>query len=299
MAAAPAWDDMRIFLAIAREGSLSGAGGALQLDPATLGRRAQRLEQAFGTPLFLKSPQGYALSEAGERLLPHAEALEQAMLAAQDALSGQGGRLSGTIRIGAPDGCATYLLPQVTAAICQAHPELEVQIVALPRVFNLNRREADMAVAVSRPNAGRLTVQKIADYHLWLAGAQHYLAANPVRRLADLSGHRLVGYVPDMIFDKELDYLADLGLERVQLASNSVAVQAQWIRQGAGLGVMHGFTMGAEGGLSRVLAGDWQLKRSFWLVRHADERRVRRLSRFADLLCEGLRAEIARLEAQA
>ncbi|MDF1871550.1 LysR family transcriptional regulator [Vannielia sp.] len=299
MAAAPAWDDMKIFLAVAREGSLSGGGAVLKMDPATVGRRVARLEAALGSKLFLKSPQGYAMSEAGERMVPHAEELEQAMLAAEDAVRGQEDRLGGTIRVGAPDGCANFLLPQVVARICEAHPDLEVQVVSLPRVFNLNRREADMAVAVSRPTAARLTVQKIADYHLYLAASRSHLRHQPVSGLEDLKGRRLVGYVPDMIFDKELDYLSELGLERVQLASNSASVQFQWVRQGAGLGVVHGFALGADPRVERVLAEDWSLKRTFWLVRHGDDRRVRRHSRFAELLCEGLRGEIERLEGAA
>ena len=80
--------------------------------------------------------------------------------------------------------------------------------MALPRVFNLSKREADMAIAVSRPEAGRLTVQKLTDYRLHLAASRQYLAsAKPILGREDLSGHRIVGYIPDMIFDKELDYL--------------------------------------------------------------------------------------------
>ena len=86
-----------------------------------------------------------------------------------------------------------------------------MQIVALPRVFNLSRREADMAIAVSPPTAGRLTVQKLTDYHLHLAARATICAHPPIQTLDDLQRHRMIGYIPDMIFDTELDYLADLG----------------------------------------------------------------------------------------
>ena len=291
------WDDLRIFLAVAREETLSAAGRSLRLDPATVGRRIARLEQAMGAPLFAKGPQGYAVSEAGTRLLPHAEAAEQALSLAAEALHGQAGGLSGQIRIGAPDGCANFLLPQVCAAIADSNPDLEVQIVALPRVVNLSRREADMAIAVSPPTAGRLTVQKVTDYRLHLAASDLYLSENaPIRSPQDLRGHRFVGYIPDMIFDKELDYLADLGLARVALASNSVAVQFHWLRQGAGLGIVHDFALPAAPGLRRVLADQISLTRSFYLVRHADDRRLERLNRFAEALGAGMRAELQRLE---
>ncbi len=290
------WDDLRIFLAVARSESLSGAGKRLKIDAATVGRRIARLEEAMGVRLFAKSPQGYALTEEGTRLLPHAERAETALDGAREALSGPEG-LSGQIRIGAPDGCANYLLPQVLAGICDANPGLEVQIVALPRVFNLSKREADLAIAVSRPTAGRLTVQKLTDYHLHLAAHPDYLMrAAPITGPQDLCHHRLVGYIPDMIHDKELDYLAELGAGTVALASNSVSVQLNWLRAGAGVGVVHDFALPAAPELVRVIPDQVALTRSFWLIRHADDGRVERLNRFADLLAQGLRREVARLE---
>lgn len=292
------WDDLKIFLSVARTESLSGAGRLLKVDPATVGRRIARLEEALGAPLFAKSPQGYAMTDSGQRLLAHAEKAEAAMGAAVEELAGQAGALSGQIRIGAPDGCANFLLPQVCAAIVAENPELEVQIVALPRVFNLSKREADMAIGVSPPAAGRLTVQKITDYKLHLAASRRYLEQNtPVQMLADLKGHRMIGYIPDMIFDKELDYLSEIGVERVDLASNSVSVQFNWIRQGSGIGIVHDFAIPSAQGLVKLLPDRISLTRSFYLIRHADDRRMDRLNRFAQALADGLRREVARLEA--
>ncbi|MBB3985445.1 DNA-binding transcriptional LysR family regulator [Sagittula marina] len=291
------WDDLRVFLSVARGESLSAAGKLLRMDPATVGRRIARLEQVMGAALFVKSPQGYALTEAGTRLVAHAESAEQAALMAAEAVQGRSEGLSGQIRIGAPDGCANFLLPQVCARIAQANPDLEVQIVALPRLVNLTRREADMAITVSRPTAGRLVVQKVADYKLHLAASGDYLDAHPpIRCRADLTGHRIVGYIQDMIFDKELDYLAELGLTEVPLASNSVAVQFHWLRQGAGLGVVHDFSLPLAPGLRRVLPDELSLVRTFYLVRHEDDRRLERMNRFAEALVTGMRAELLRLE---
>ena len=296
----PHWDDMRVFLAAARAESLSGAGRLLRCDAATVGRRIARLEETMGAALFAKSPQGYALTDTGQRLMEHAERAEQAMTAGIEAVAGQSGGLSGQIRIGAPDGAANFLLPQVCAAITAQNPDLEVQIVALPRVFNLSKREADMAIGVSPPTAGRLSVQKISDYKLHLAASDDYLAAHPpIRQMADLSGHKMIGYIPDLIFDKELDYLSEIGVGGVTLASNSVSVQFHWVRMGGGIGVVHDFALPAGQGLRRILTEDISLTRAFYLIRHADDRRLERLNRFAAALTEGLRREIARLEALA
>jgi DNA-binding transcriptional LysR family regulator len=289
------WDDLRVFLAVARSESLSAAGRRLKIDPATVGRRIARLEATIGNRLFAKSPQGYALTEEGTRLLPHAEAAESALDRASEALSGPEG-LTGQIRIGAPDGCANYLLPQVLARICDANPGLEVQIVALPRVFNLSKREADMAIAVSRPEAGRLTVQKLTDYRLHLAASRAYLAKAPIKTIDDLTRHRFIGYIPDMIFDKELDYLAEVGAGPATLTSNSVSVQLNWLRNGAGVGIVHDFALPAAPELIRVIPDQISLTRAFWLIRHEGDGRLERLNRFAEQLIRGVQDEIARLE---
>lgn len=293
------WDDLRLFLAVAREQSLSAAGKVLRLDPATVGRRMARFEKALGAILFVKSPQGYALTQSGAQMLERAVEVEQAMRGV--AVGEQGAAhvgLSGQVRLGAPDGCANFLLPQVCARISRANPALDIQIVALPRVFNLTRREADMAIGVSAPTAGRLVVRQVTEYRLHLAAHEAYLAEHgPISDLEALRVHPLVGYIPDMIFDRELDYLADLGAGRVALASNSVSVQLNLLRQGAGVGVVHDFSLPFAPGVQRILTGEVSLTRAFYLIRHVDDARNQRLARFADALASGLRAEVARLEA--
>lgn len=291
------WDDLRIFLAVARAESLSGAGRRLGLDASTMGRRIARLEAATGSTLFLKTPQGYALTEEGARLMAPAEAAEQAVTAAAEATRHEAG-IAGQLRIGAPDGCANYLLPQIARQLCDAHPGLEVQIVALPRVFNLSKREADMAIGVSPPETGRLVVQRLADYRLHLAAHRDYLAASPpLTSRADLRHHRLIGYIPDLIFDRELDYLAETGVEAASITSNSVSVQMQTIRAGAGLGIVHDFAIPFTPGVVPVLTDEISLTRSFWLLRHADDRASRRLTLLAEALAQAFRREVARLEA--
>ncbi|WP_050527342.1 LysR family transcriptional regulator [Pseudorhodobacter aquimaris] len=292
------WDDLRIFLAVARSESLSGAGKALRIDPATVGRRIARLEGTLSARLFSKTPQGYALTKDGQRLMDPALAAETALASAQDRLRNEDDGLTGQIRLGAPDGAANYLLPQVLTGITAQNPGLEVQLVALPRVFNLSKREADMAVAVSRPETGRLTVQKLTDYHLHLAASRDYLAQNAkITCREDLQNHRIIGYIPDMIFDKELDYLDEIGSAVPEISSNSVSVQTQLMRAGGGVGMVHDFAMPFAPELQRVLPQDVSLTRSFWLVRHADDAKIERLNRFAELLATGVRRELLRLEA--
>lgn len=293
------WDDLKVFLAVARGESLSAAGKALKRDPATVGRRIAKLEEALGAALFSRAPTGYALTEAGARLMEHAEAAERAVEGGVEALRGQAaGRLTGQVRIGAPDGCANFLLPQVCAAIRAEHPGLELQIVSLPRVANLSRREADLAITVSPPATGRLAVQKVTDYRLHLVAHRRYLRhAPPIRALEDVAAHPVIGYIPDMIFDEELDYLAEIGAESLALASNAMSVQLGFLRQRAGVGIAHDFSLPFVRGLTKVLPEVFGLTRSYYLVRHVADARLGRLARVADRLAGGLAAEVARLEA--
>ncbi len=286
------WDDMRVFLAVARAEGLSGAAPLLKMDPSTLGRRIARLERNLGAALFVKSPQGYALTDLGERMKLRAAQAEVHLAQARDEGQGDTSTLTGQIRIGAPDGAANFLLPQVCAAIQKDNPQLEVQILALPRVVNLSRREADMAITVSPPAAGRLTVQKITDYQLHLAMRAD---APALDGLDDLRDRPIVGYIPDMIFDKELDYLGEIAAARVQMASNSVAVQLQMIRQ-FGVGIVHDFALPFAPELQMVLTDQVALTRSFYLVRHTSDRRSDRLARFAQALRQGMQDEVQRLE---
>ena len=294
------WDDLRIFLAVARSESLSAAGKLLKRDPATVGRRISRLEEATVTRLFAKSPQGYALTDAGARLLAHAEQVEQAVTLGFDDIAGQGERLSGQIRIGATDGCASYILPKVCAEISRDNPDLELQVVALPRVINLSKREADLAITVSPPQAGRVKIKKVTDYGLRLAASAEYLSRHsPITSPRDLRLHPFIGYIQDMIFYSELDFLKELGIERVSLASNLVSVQLGFLREQGGIGIAHDFILPFAPDIQPVLDDSIRFTRSFYLLRHEDDTRVERINRVADALTEGIRREVARLEALA
>lgn len=295
------WDDLRVFFHVAEAASLTAAAKTLRMDPATLSRRITRLEEDMNARLFVKSPQGYALTDAGARLFDHVEGMNRAVRSAQGEVQDQADQLSGSIRIGAPDGAANYLLPQICAELCDENPSLDIQIVALPRVLNLSKQEADMAITVSPPNAGRLLVQKISDYSLHLAATAAYLNTHPpITTKSNLKNHRLIGYINDLIFDDELDYSGELGDKiRAPLTSNSFSVQLNWARRGAGVCIVHDFAIPTFPDLQRILTDQIALKRAFYLVRHHDDRKVERLNRIAEQLVGKIRAEIKRLEAAA
>ncbi|GLQ36139.1 LysR family transcriptional regulator [Amylibacter marinus] len=292
------WDDYRVFLEVARRGSLSGAAPALKMDPATVGRRIQRLETALKATLFVKLQRGYVLTEAGQKLQDQVEQMESTEKSLQGTIFEQANSLSGSIRIGAPDGIANFILPKICAEFCSLHPNLDLQILSLPRVFSLSKREADIALMVTPPTSGRLMVRKVSNYHLHLAAHRDYLAQHPVPTTKQaLKSHRIIGYIPDLIFDSSLDYSAEITPNQgPNLSSNSVSVQMQLAQNKGGICLAHDFALPHFQGLQMLLQDQVSVQRSFYLVRHKDDVQNHKISAVSKFLTQGVKSEISRLE---
>lgn len=276
------WDDLRIFLAVARARTLSAAGRRLGLDATTVARRLVRLEAETGRSLFEVTPAGHILTARGQELLGHAQAMESAAIACAEGAHGAP-HAGGTIRISVAEGFGTSVIAPHLHEFADAHPGIGVELVASSGFLNLSRREADLAVVLARPQRGPLVTRKLTDYHLGLYGRRG--AAPAPRNIADLGGHRLIGYVHDLIYAPELHYLEEIapGLNAA-LSSTSVNAQAAMVRSGAGLGILHCFAGDDDPMLERLLPDEIDIGRSFWLVMHRDLRGVARVKAFVEWL---------------
>lgn len=285
------WDDLKFFLAVARTGQLTTAAKGLKVDNATVARRIRALEAALDARLFERNPKGYSLTEAGQRLLPSAEAMETTTLQAQAQLQDRDDSLEGVVRLGAPDGFGSFFLAPRIHKLAHRHPKLALQLVALPRVFSLAKREADLAVAVTRPKSGRLLAAKLTDYRLRLYAAPHYLKQQPpIRDLDDLRHHAMIGYIPDLIFDPELDYMPILGRKLVpKIASSNLIAQMNAALAGAGICILPDFLAGGHAGLQPVLGKAFSLTRTFWIVAHEDTAQLRRVRETIDFVKDEVR----------
>jgi len=264
------WDNARIFLAVARTGQMLGAARKLGLDHATVSRRIATLETALGVKLIERRTNGCALTATGETFLGAAERIETEMLRAQAELSGADVAVSGNVRIGAPDGFGTFVLARHLSALMDEHPGLNVQLVPLPRVFSLAKREADIAVTIDRPVEGRLTVKKLTDYSLSLYASRAFLKNHAALAKGNLAGVRVVAYVPDLIFSPALDYLGDFGLaQNPKFECAGMLGQIEAVRAGAGVGVLHDYAVRDLPDLVRVLP-DRRVTRTYWIVTHDD-----------------------------
>ena len=160
--------------------------------------------------LFRRLTTGSELTPAGERFLDVAERMEADMIAARSEVAGEGEDVSGTVRIGAPDGFGVAFLAPRLGALTALHRELKIQLVPVPRSFSLSRREADIAITTERPTEGRLVAAKLVDYSLGLFASRAYAEAHGLPADAGrTSAHRLIGYVPDLVISPSLAYAAE------------------------------------------------------------------------------------------
>lgn len=273
------WDRIRIFLAVARAGQLLGAAQHLGLNHATVGRQLTALETDLGTRLVDRQPQGCTLTPSGETFMVSAERVETEIVQAGASLSGAVATVSGSVRVGAPDGLGNYFLARQLGALANQHPDLTVQLVPLPRTFSLSRREADVVVTLDRPKQGKVMVRKLTDYSLSLYAAQSHLDEHgAVADQADLEHRLFVTQVEDIAYSRALDYSVEIGkLMRRHYECGSVMAQMEAVRAGAGIGVLHDYAAQQFPELKRVLP-EMRFTRSYWLMSHPDTHHTRRVA---------------------
>lgn len=261
------WDNLRYFLELARSGTLAAAARRTAVEHTTVARRIQALEKQLGTALFARQAGGHRLTEAGRQLLPAAEAMETAVLGVERAVPAAGGGPTGVVRVGATEGFGTLILAPQLARLTQKHPGLTIDLLALPRMLHLSRREADIVISLERPTRGSVIVTRLADYTLRLYGQREYLARRPlIRTRDDLRHHAFVSYVDDLLFTKELQFLDALRPpERFALRSTSITAQYEAVRAGAGLAVLPAFMADGDPVLARVLSEEARFTRTFWM----------------------------------
>jgi DNA-binding transcriptional LysR family regulator len=261
------WDDARIFLAVARHGSLRAAGRALGLSQPTVGRRLAGFEAVFGGPvLFDRLPEGLRLNAAGEALLPAAEQLELAALALERRRAAASPTLSGTVRVSVGEWAASFLARYLTAAYDPALPSgITLELVESQQTANLARREADLALRHHPPESGDLYITK--------AGA---FACAVYRRLG-VGGDAWVTYTEEQAHYPTARWLQERLRETggtVALRASNMPMQLAAIRAGAGRGILPCFIGDGDPLLERLSPPLPEVAAEYWVIVHRDLRRA-------------------------
>lgn len=291
------WDDLQFFLAVMRERQLSRAARVLATSHVTVSRRIDRLEQALDTRLFERNPRGYEPTPASLRLLEAAERMEEAARQLPLGRSEAPGQMR-SLRLAMPEGFAslfsTHLLPEFTARFPLLMPEL----ITMPQVLSLSRREADLWITLDPVTSGPYRTQRLASYSLHLYAMPDYLrAAPPIRTPEDLLAHRIIGYIEEMIFAPGLDYLGEVHPAlRATVKSSSIFNQLAAVRSGLGVGVLPYYIAAKYPELQIVLPQEVRLTRTYWLACHRDLRMARWIEAVIAFLSDALRSRGKELE---
>ncbi|MFT7245718.1 MAG: DNA-binding transcriptional LysR family regulator [Candidatus Azotimanducaceae bacterium] len=266
------WDDLRIFLTVARRNNLDAAAAYLRLDPTTLGRRIRRLEAAIGARLFERSRKGHVPTPTGEWLLNQVEVIEQVVSRVGETISGEVQGITGTVRLSVTEAFGNVVIAPALVNLLAEFPALKLELIATSGFLSVNKREADMAVMLSRPTRGRLKVSKLTDYTLKLYANPEYLKNHAaVNNIADLHQQTLIGYVDDLIYSPRLRYYDEVDAGLIPgLTSSSLLAQKQLACTGCGIAMLPRFVAEQEPDLQLVLADEVTVTRSFWLAVHED-----------------------------
>src|SRR5262245_19013985 len=195
------WEDLRLFLAVARAGTLSGAARAVGVSQPTLGRRVRRLEAAYGQDLFQRRPEGFALTAAGTALLADAEAMDEAAARLALRRAGADPAPPGTVRIASGEWMARFLA-RSAIELQRELPDIELELVAAQQYAYLSRREADVAIRNQVPDTGALYVRQLKGFAYAMYGSREYIARHPAaaseKRYKDCRWIGFDGYMRDM-----------------------------------------------------------------------------------------------------
>lgn len=274
------WDDLRVFLAVARHRSFQAASETVGADATTISRRIDRLEDALKSSLFKRGADGQTLTAAGKRLV---EAASRVELANEDLLESVGTTVTGgRVRLSTSEGFGTAILSPAVVDLVTRNPPIEIELVANPGFLSAAIREVDLAITLAAPQDARLAVEHLTDYRLGLYASEQYLSRRGTpSRPADLAEHTLVGYIDDLLYANELRYLDEIHPSlKPSVTSSSIRSQLEMVRAGVGIAVLPCFMAEtAQPALTRLLRRNATITRTFWMSARRDVQQTVRVRR--------------------
>src|SRR5271163_4291254 len=286
----PNWDELRTFVEVARDGSLSGAARRLGLTQPTVGRHIDALEAALGLTLFTRSPRGLTPTPAALALEPHVEAMAAAAAALGRAASGEAAADRGAVRVTASDVIGCEVLPPILAAFHAEHPGIAIELALTNRTEDLARRDADIAVRMVRPTQSGLLARRIGVSRIGLYAHREYLARfGEPRSLADLPNHCVIGFDRDnRSFRADGDFAKRLTRDDFGFRCDNDLAQLAALRAGIGIGGCQENIARRMPELTPVLASEIAFTLEIWLVMHEDMKATPRVRSLFEHLAAGL-----------
>ena len=272
------WDDVRFFLAVARAGSLSGAARTLGVGHVTVGRRISLLEKRLGVTLLHRTPDGFAVTAAGDAVLRQCIAMENAALDLERVAAGRDSLAAGSVRLTATEALARQIIAPAIAELRKSHPDLRIDLAVGVRSLDIARREADLAVRVGRPSGSGLVCRKLGDVGYSLYASRSYLATYRLpQRGKGLADQHLITFTGAPAATSPFFMNEQLEGARIALRCDNPLIQLQAAANGIGIAELACFLGDECADLVRIWPDEVPALRAVWLVTHEDSRRSARI----------------------
>ncbi|EZP32208.1 MULTISPECIES: LysR family transcriptional regulator [Pseudomonas] len=283
------WESQRVFLAVLRSGSLSGAAKLLGIAQATARRRLDHLEHALGVSLFTRTPLGLTPTGGAQRLIEHVEAMDLAAQTFNRMASSEASLDHGTIRLTCGELLGVQVLPDLLRSFHYDHPGLRLELSIGDALEDIARLQSDIAVRLTRPNEADITVRRLGSLQIGIyasAGClEHY--GTPANLLA-LRQRPMIG--PDRRL-ADLRRLVDAGLcdadQHFTIASDNHLAQLAALKAGLGFGLCP-TQIARSHGLLHVLPLDFGFEVDVWIAMHNDLRKINKFVQAYEVLGEHL-----------
>ncbi len=261
------WDDLRVFLEAARQGSVHAAGKRLKLDHSTVCRRIRKLEAALDIKLLDRTHRGIVVRSEAQDLLRHIEAMDSHASSLEDAVARGSANVVRAVRIATMEGIASRYVALRLPLLEHFDAKVKLELVSIPQMVDLSRKEADIFLSFFDPRLPGLLSRKVAEFALFLYASEPYLRKHGVpRSRADLSEHVCVGYIEDLLAIDAVRWLDEvIATPRISFHSNSIIAQCGAAVAGMGIVLLPTFVAAGVDGLVRILPEDVNVRRDVWL----------------------------------
>ena len=259
------WEDLRVFLEVARMASCSKASRILKINQSTVGRRISALEEALEIPLFFKSSKGFILNGDGAKVFQLAEEMERLALNIKQLGYGVANQPKGTVRVTTIEDLASWSIVPELPAFHKKWPGINIHILTSSRVLNLQRGEADIAIRLARPTEDGLYGKKLGSFGYGVYGTESYLESlGSERKIEDLEWITLENPGPN--FPEKTWIEEKFPFAKTVLKCNQLKTQFAAVLAGLGVALLANPVAKRHAELKRLPIDTSGLRREIWIV---------------------------------
>jgi DNA-binding transcriptional LysR family regulator len=274
------WDDLRYILAVANEGSLAAAARMLGVNHTTVLRRVNAFEKRLGVRLFERLPTGYVLTAGGEELIAAARHVNETVTALERKLAGQDMRLSGTVRVTTTDTLMGSILPEILAEFHASYPGIQIEIAVSNVMFNMTKRDADVAIRPVRDPPETLIGRRVAKLAFAIYGNAQYLKEHKAK---DLAAHQWVGPDDSLVGTSVAQWMrSKLPASAITLRADSLFALRRAAQAGLGLAALPCYLGDTTPDLVCVHRPIPEMETALWVLTHEDLRHTARIRAFTE-----------------